>query len=110
METFLRLSVSLLVLGFVSAGCAQPVDEPAEPTEEEMIALARGIHDRVITIDTHDDIPFDFATEEVDPGVRGNRKVDLPKMREGGLDVGFFVVYVGQGDRDAAGNEFAKEL
>ena len=110
METFLRLSVSLLVLGFVSIGCAQPVEEPAaEPTEEELIALARGIHDRVITIDTHDDIPFNFATEEVDPGVRGSRKVDLPKMREGGLDVGFFIVYVGQGDRDAAGYERAKE-
>ena len=111
METLLRRSVSLLVTGFVLAGCAQPqaVDEPAEPTEEELIALARGIHDRVVTIDTHDDIPFDFATEEVDPGVRGSRKVDLPKMREGGLDVGFFIVYVGQGDRDAAGYELAKE-
>ncbi len=109
MKTFWRLSVSLLVLGFVSTGCAQPVDEPAEPTEEQLIAMARGIHDRVITIDTHDDIPFDFATEDVDPGVRGSRKVDLPKMREGGLDVGFFIVYVGQGDRDAAGYERAKE-
>ncbi|UCC81537.1 MAG: dipeptidase [Gemmatimonadota bacterium] len=68
-------------------------------SEDEIIATARAIHESVITIDTHDDIPSNFATEEVDPGVRGDRQVDLPKMREGGLDAAFFVVYVGQGER-----------
>lgn len=68
-----------------------------------MEAVARGIHERVITIDTHNDIPPNFATPEVDPGVRGERQVDLPKMREGGLDVGFFVVFVGQGENNAEG-------
>ena len=36
-------------------------------TESELLEYARSIHERVITIDTHDDIPFNFATEEVDP-------------------------------------------
>ena len=85
----------------------KPVEQDTAPTEEEIVALARGIHDWVLTIDTHDDIPFNFATEEVDPGVRGDRKVDIPKMVEGGLDVGFFIVDVGQGERDQY--EFAKE-
>jgi membrane dipeptidase len=70
-----------------------------EMTEEEIQSAAAEIHANVISIDTHDDIPTNFATAEVDPGVRGNRKVDLPKMREGGLDVAFFVVYVGQTPR-----------
>ena len=70
--------------------------------------MARGIHERALTIDTHDDIPFNFATEEVDPGVRGDRKVDLPKMREGLLDVGFFIVFVGQTERTAENYEQAK--
>ena len=78
-------------------------------TEEELVAHAQGIHDRVLTLDTHDDIPFNFATEEVDPGVRGNRKVDLVKMREGGLDVGFFIVYVGQTERTPENYEKAKQ-
>lgn len=62
---------------------------------------ARAIHERVLTIDTHDDIPFTFATEGEgnDPGLRDGRQVTLPKMREGGLDAGFFIVYVGQMDR-----------
>ncbi len=65
-------------------------------TEEKTVAKAKEIHERVLTIDTHDDIPSNFATEEVDPGVRGDRQVDIPKMQEGGLDAGFFIVYVGQ--------------
>ncbi|HBO89748.1 MAG TPA: peptidase M19 [Acidobacteria bacterium] len=78
------------------------------PSEDEIVEQARGIHERVLTIDTHDDIPFNFATEEVDPGVRGERKVDLPKMREGLLDVGYFVVFVGQTPRTPENYEKAK--
>ena len=76
--------------------------------DKALVARAMDIHARVLTIDTHDDIPPNFATPEVDPGVRGDRQVDLPKMREGGLDVGFFIVFVGQGDRTADGYEKAK--
>lgn len=70
-------------------------------SEADLEARARAIHQRVLTIDTHDDIPFTFATpgEGNDPGIRDGRQVTLPKMREGGLDAGFFVVYVGQMDR-----------
>jgi membrane dipeptidase len=71
--------------------------------EQGDTAKALAIHKRVLTVDTHDDIPFNFATAEVDPGVRGERQVDLPKMQEGGLDVGFFVVYVGQEARTPEG-------
>ncbi|MCG8606596.1 dipeptidase, partial [bacterium] len=78
-------------------------------TEEEFMAKAKAIHERVLTIDTHDDIPFNFATTEVDPGVRGDRQVDLPKMKEGGLDVGFFIVYVGQTQRTPENYEKAKQ-
>src|SRR5690606_26262285 len=87
----------------VVAGCAAGV------SEDEIVARAREIHDRVLTLDTHVDIPFNYATEEVDPGVRGNFQVDLPKMREGGLDAAFFIVYVGQTERTPENYERAKE-
>ena len=77
-------------------------------SDKALIDRALELHKRVLTIDTHDDIPFDFATPEVDPGVRGERQVDLPKMREGGLDVGFFVVFVGQTARTPEHYEKAK--
>ena len=64
---------------------------------------ARAIHESVITIDTHDDISSNFATADSDPGQEEGRQVTLPKMRAGGLDVAFFIVYVGQRRNDAAG-------
>ena len=42
--------------------------------------------ERVITIDTHADIPSNFATAASDPGESEGRQVTLPKMRAGGLD------------------------
>ena len=100
---------SLFLVAVLSMACAQAGDDVAEPTEEEVEAMAREFHDGLVTIDTHDDIPSNFATEEVDPGVRDGRQVTLPKMREGGLDVAFFVVYVGQGERTDEGYARAKE-
>ena len=39
--------------------------------------------------------------------MRLTTQVNLPKMKEGGLDVSFFIVYVGQGDLTPAGFENA---
>ncbi|HEX6693498.1 MAG TPA: membrane dipeptidase, partial [Longimicrobiales bacterium] len=75
----------------------------------DLTARARSIQDRVISIDTHDDIPGNFATAEYNPCNRLTRaQVDLPRMREGGLDVAFFVVYVGQTARTPENYEKAK--
>ena len=54
------------------------------------------IHARVITIDTHKDIPDNFATPEADPKTM-NSQVNLDKMKAGGYDMAFFAVYVGPG-------------
>jgi membrane dipeptidase len=48
-----------------------------------------------VTLDTHVDIPLNFATDAVDP-LDADQQVNLLKMQEGGLDVAFFIVYVGQ--------------
>jgi membrane dipeptidase len=53
---------------------------------------------RPLTLDTHVDIPLDFATPSVDP-LDGDLQVNLEKMTRGGLDAGFFIVYVGQSPR-----------
>ncbi len=100
----MRLVTGLLVLAFTSTGCA------TAETTEEMIARARGIHDRVISVDTHVDIPPNFATSAYDPmrpGPRG-QQVHIPTMIEGGLDATFIIVFVGQGPRNTAG--YAKAL
>ncbi len=77
-------------------------------SDEELMAYAREVQSRIITIDTHDDISSEFATEKDDPGNPENRRqATLPKMRQGGLNTGFFIVYVGQGPRTPEGYETA---
>ena len=67
-------------------------------TDAALIARARAIHDRVITLDTHVDInPSNFTTERPNYTERLNTQVNLPKMFDGGLDAAFFSIYVGQG-------------
>jgi len=76
---------------------------PAVETEAELIIRARGIHERVITLDTHADIntsnftPDNNYTDDLDT------QVNLPKMVEGGLDVAWFIVYTGQNTLDDEG-------
>ena len=75
---------------------------PPEPTPGEIVER---IHRSAIVIDTHVDIPGFFGTAPYDPVLRGEWpvQVDFPRMREGGMDAAFFVVYVGQTARNAAG-------
>jgi len=75
----------------------------ATQEDEELVARARAIHDRVITLDTHNDIDVgNFTSERNYTSDLGNQ-VNLPKMDEGGLDVSWFIVFTGQGALDAAG-------
>jgi membrane dipeptidase len=106
-----RLFASLLALPLLTLVTACGGDgASSSETEAELEARAREIHSRVITIDTHVDIPNNFASDEVDPGERGRFQVDLVKMAEGGLDAAFFIVYVGQGERTPEGYAAANEV
>lgn len=96
--------LSLIVLFL---GCGQG-EQMEAPLLDDLEARARAIHESVITIDTHDDIGYDFATPAVDP-LNADRQVNLEKMRAGGLDAGFFIVFVGQTDRTPANYEAAQE-
>lgn len=96
----MRIVGLLTALSLSVSGCA------TAETNEEIIERARGIHERVITVDTHVDIPPNFATSAYDPmkpGPRG-QQVHIPTMIEGGLDATFIIVFVGQGPRTTAGN------
>ena len=90
---------------------AQPAAKPAAAkpqqaggaADEALVKKARAIHDRVIALDTHDDIAPANFTAEKNYTQRLDTQVNLPKMIEGGLDASFFIVYVGQGELTPAG-------
>jgi membrane dipeptidase len=70
----------------------------AAQDDAALVARARGIHDRVMTLDTHVDIsPAAFRRDSANyvTGIARNQ-VDIPKMESGGLDAAFLIVYVGQ--------------
>src|SRR5438309_2083369 len=78
-----------------------------QQSEEALIKKARAIHDKVIALDTHNDInPANF-TPEKNYTQRLATQVNLPKMVEGGLDASFFIVYVGQGPLTPEGYDHA---
>lgn len=75
---------------------------------EALATDALSLHRGLLTLDTHIDIPWPTGP---DPFLEGPRRVDLPKMRRGGLSAGCFVAYVPQAFRtpetDAAAYERA---
>ena len=69
----------------------------AATAETELVQKARKIHRDVITLDTHDDINTANFTKERNYTQDLPTQVTLPKMKSGGLDVAWFIVYTGQG-------------
>src|SRR5271154_3536577 len=76
---------------------------PAQQNDAALIAKAKLIHEHVIKLDTHNDIEPTNFTPECNYTMRLTTQVNLPKMVEGGVDVSFMIVYVGQGPLTAEG-------
>jgi membrane dipeptidase len=89
MRTAAALSVALALSVLVSYAQAPSGDAA-------LVQRARAIHDRVIALDTHNDIEPENFTTAKNYTQRLDTQVNLPKMVEGGLDASFFIVYVGQ--------------
>lgn len=71
-------------------------------TEAQLQELAWKVHENCLTLDTHMDVPivlkrpgFDISQEH--SWHEHASQVDFPRMKKGGIDGGFFVVFVGQG-------------
>ena len=86
-----------------SAPAAEPIASVAVETEQQLVERALGIHDRVITLDTHADIDTSNFTPELNYTSDLDTQVNLPKMELGGLDVAWFIVYTSQSTLDAEG-------
>jgi len=81
------------------AGCATPA-----PTPNPMDATHRSL----LTLDAHLDTPVHFGRAGWDFGARHDpatelAQLDLPRMADGSLDGGFFVIYTEQGPLTADG-------
>src|SRR5438132_9906003 len=105
MLKFIGLIVIALVLVTVSFQAVHFMGQSS--SESALIAKAKGIHDRVIKIDTHNDISPSNFTAECNYTMRLTTQVNLSKMIEGDMDVSFMIVYVGQGPLTPEGYDSA---
>jgi membrane dipeptidase len=98
-----------LALILAAAACA------VSKTPPSVEARARALHRKILTVDTHCDTAFSLLrtdwniSERHDPALRASGKIDLPRMKEGGLDAEFFAAFVGQGPLTAEGYARAKD-
>jgi membrane dipeptidase len=82
----IALSIAIPALVLTQTGSNDAAVSPA----------ARQLHDRAIVVDSHDDTPQRMLFEKgFDIGARHtNGNIDIPRMREGGLDALFFSIWV----------------
>jgi len=97
-----------LILAFMQVSFGQTA------ADQELIKTALKIHDKVLTIDTHNDTPMRFSNRDFDMSVahdfeKDGSRVDFARMKTGGLDGAFFAVFVGQGPLTDEGRQKAYE-
>ena len=80
-----------------------------EQQKTDLMEKARKIHERVLTLDTHNDINVKYFTDTLNYSMDTKTQVNLHKMREGGLDVAWFIVYTGQGELTEQGYKKAAD-
>src|SRR5580693_6416395 len=72
---------------------------PARADDAALLEKAKAIHKRIITFDSHLDLPFDYRGAAED----GKTQFDLPKVTRGQLKGAALAVFVPQGPRTPEG-------
>ena len=97
----------LFLIVLLSFSCKKDIqDVNSKSQQHDSLALvkrAQAIHEKVITLDTHIDINVKNFTDSINYTQELNSQVTLPKMKAGGLDVAWFIVYTGQDTLSAEG-------
>lgn len=107
-----NLAYLLLVVIFFVVSCGNKNEEKTEQvteSSEDMMKRAQRIHEEAITMDTHVDIDVSNFTAERNYTQDLPIQVNLPKMKAGGLDAVFLIVYTGQGELNEEGYKKAYE-
>ena len=105
-----------LLAALLATAALSTLAQAAEPPKSAGVSKEiKALHQKVLTLDTHLDTPEHFSREgwsmlDRHAVTQDGTQVDLPRMNEGGLDGGFFVIYTGQGDLTAEGYRFARDF
>jgi len=109
--TRLRALLTLLLLARASLA-----DAPSAAGAGRQVSnAARVLHEQLLTLDTHLDTPANLSwlgwkIQDRHDRTRDGSQVDLPRLAQGGLDGGFWVIYTPQGPRTPAGDRAARDF
>lgn len=108
-----QLSVLVALAGAASGLPAWAGDAP-KAVPQPVSAQARALHRRLLTLDTHLDTTMHLARPRWSIIERHSRRtdpsqVDLPRMLEGGLDGGFWAIFLSQGPRTPEAHARARD-
>lgn len=105
MKTTLGYVSAIILTGLLSA-CSEPMSDEvgSQIGKQEPVGSqsTETLHQSLMVLDSHLDIAAAFHSDDYTFGTRGSfeengTQVDLPRMKEGGLDGGFWVIYTAQG-------------
>ena len=110
-----RLLTVLLGSAALLTGVAHAADKKTPEKPAEVPKAIKTLHESFLTLDTHLDTPEHFARQgwsmiDRHAVTEDGTQVDLPRMKAGGLDGGFFVIYTGQGELTAEGYRKARDF
>jgi len=90
-----EFSILALLLFSLSVFLLGPKSMTSHPAQTDISAKARQLHFSSIVIDTHTDTTQRFIDGDFDLAPRNEKgSVDIPRMKEGGLDAVFFAVWM----------------
>lgn len=94
---FLKRTAAGGIAGIIASGIAPAyAQDVAVKKREVSLEQAREVHDRMLIIDGHNDTPVERVQRGENPIAWKRRDpayhTDIPRMKEGGYDVGFFIV------------------
>lgn len=71
--------------------------------------MAKDIHTRILSVDTHTDTPLWFTRGNFSVGMRKSNQVSIQKMEEGKLDAQFLAAFLAQKELDEVSSQKAVE-
>ena len=83
----------LFILIIVLNSCKNNEKEKSVLTENILIAKAKKIHKRIITLDTHNDIKIKNFTDSINYTPDLDKQLRLPTMTEGSLQLSWLSIY-----------------
>lgn len=84
---------AIMMFFIVVPACSQPENN----TQYSDIDV-ESIHRNTLVLDSHIDIELELIADDMDPWASGKSRVDLDKMKAGGMDGAFLIVFSPQGD------------